>query len=117
MGFIINWLSSSPLQNQNTHSKNHFLWLAVHEDGVSFLEQSTMVCLHSYCYSEVATFGEHGDDFMLVVSPRRSSTSRQKPSHATTVQAEKILLSMSKLKVSGLCVYDLSGNTGAVEAN
>ena len=102
--------------------KNMAIWLAVNEKGVSLLNTTLSVSgggcgLHhtvsiltmpslffnylqkvyvSYAYNEVATFGGHGEDFMLVVnSQHRPTLSRSSPS----LQTEKILLSMPKMKV------------------
>ncbi len=52
----------------------------------------------SYSYSEVSTFGGHGDDFVLVVSPQHKSPGNQ-------LQSEKILLAMPKLQVRPLLQY------------
>ena len=95
-----------------TLQKNANLWLAVHEDGVSFLHSNNMVTLshattlcHNYCvfrkqklivtytYKEIATFGGHGDDFMLVVNSTQ-------PVISPAVQTEKIIIAMPKFKVS-----------------
>ena len=60
----------------------------------------------SYNYKEIATFGGHCDDFMLVInSCKRTGRSLTTPSlfnaqNEHSVHTEKIILSMSKLKVS-----------------
>ena len=55
-----------------------------------------MESLASYSYSEVSTFGSHGNDFMLVVSPRQDGSS------TTGNLVEKLLLAMPQVKVRNL---------------
>ena len=52
-----------------------------------------MESLASYSYSELSTFGSHGNDFMLVVSPRQDGSS------TTGNLVEKLLLAMPQVKV------------------
>jgi len=80
-------------QKKYSSQKTHAIWLAVDEEGTSLLERSTMECLASYRYSEVSTFGSHGNDFMLVVSPHHNS------SDTGGNLVEKLLLVMPKVKV------------------
>ena len=81
-------------QKKYSSQKTYAIWLAVGEEGSSLLERSTMECLASYSYSEVSTFGSHGDDFMLVVSPHTNS------SDTGGNLVEKLLLAMPKVKVN-----------------
>ena len=86
--FLQEWFSSNKLRS---------IWLAVHEDGVSLLDSSSMECLVSYSYNEVSTFGCHGDtDFVLVVSPQQQISPSER---GKLLQSEKLLLTMPKLKV------------------
>ena len=96
--YTINFLSNPCTvymctQKKYSSQKTHAIWLAVDEEGTSLLERSTMECLASYRYSEVSTFGSHGDDFMLVVSPHHNS------SDTGGNLVEKLLLVMPKVKV------------------
>ena len=83
-------------QKRYSSQKTNTIWLAVHEDGLSLLERNTMESLASYSYSEVSTFGSHGNDFMLVVSPRQDGSS------TTGNLVEKLLLAMPQVKVRNL---------------
>ena len=80
-------------QKRYSSQKTNTIWLAVHEDGLSLLERNTMESLGSYSYSEISTFGSHGNDFMLVVSPRQDGSS------TTGNLVEKLLLAMPQVKV------------------
>ena len=109
-----------------TNMKNGPVWLAIHEAGITLLNANLLVSINgllffykiksiyiiynfqnkpivTYSYKEVATFGSHGDDFMLVVNSRRRTLrpypSSSSSSQATPFHTEKIILSMSKLKV------------------
>lgn len=78
-----------------TPMRNAAVWLAVHEDGVSLLHINNMKLIIFYKYKEVATFGGHGEDFMLVINSQQ-----KRISHSTTsLQTEKIILSMPKVKI------------------
>uniref|UniRef100_A0A671EKY6 Pleckstrin homology, MyTH4 and FERM domain containing H2 n=1 Tax=Rhinolophus ferrumequinum TaxID=59479 RepID=A0A671EKY6_RHIFE len=67
-----------------------FLWLAVHEDGLSILEYNSMRLVVSYVYKSLMTFGGYQDDFMIVIN---NTHSKDKPT-------EKLLFAMAKPKVS-----------------
>ena len=54
-----------------------------------------MNVIASYEYSEVSTFGGHGDDFVLVVCPCQ----KRPPDAGNLLKSEKLLLAMPKLKV------------------
>ncbi|ELK14747.1 Pleckstrin like proteiny domain-containing family H member 2 [Pteropus alecto] len=66
-----------------------FLWLAIHEDGLSILEFSSMRLIVSYVYKSLMTFGGFQDDFMVVVN---NTHSKDKPT-------EKLLFAMAKPKI------------------
>ncbi|XP_072830073.1 pleckstrin homology domain-containing family H member 2-like isoform X2 [Vicugna pacos] len=66
-----------------------FLWLAVHEDGLSILEYSSMRLIVSYVYKSLMTFGGYQDDFMIVIN---NTHSKDKPT-------EKLLFAMAKPKI------------------
>ena len=72
------------------------VWLAVNEDGISLLSPSSMDTRQVYSYDQLTAFGEDGDHLVLV-------TSSQPGSHSNT-ETEKVLLVMSKAKVS---IYSL----------
>ncbi|XP_060042931.1 pleckstrin homology domain-containing family H member 2 isoform X3 [Erinaceus europaeus] len=65
------------------------LWLAIHEEGVSILEHSSMRPVVSHSYKSLMTFGGCRDDFMIVIS---SAHPKDKP-------PEKLLFAMAKPKV------------------
>ena len=44
------------------------VWLAVHEDGISVLDHTSMQFQVRYPYDSIVTFGGCQDDFMLVVT-------------------------------------------------
>nr|XP_015218797.1 PREDICTED: pleckstrin homology domain-containing family H member 2 [Lepisosteus oculatus] len=68
-------------------------WLAVHEDGISVLEYSSMRLLVSYMHRNLMTFGGCKDDFMLVVGQSiGNSPAKDKPT-------EKHLFAMDKPKI------------------
>ncbi|XP_036080155.1 pleckstrin homology domain-containing family H member 2 isoform X3 [Rousettus aegyptiacus] len=66
-----------------------FLWLAIHEDGLSILEFNSMRLIVSYVYKSLMTFGGFQDDFMVVVN---NTHSKDKPT-------EKLLFAMAKPKI------------------
>ncbi|PNI47952.1 PLEKHH2 isoform 5 [Pan troglodytes] len=66
-----------------------FLWLAVHEDGLSLLEYNSMRLIVSYVYKSLMTFGGYQDDFMVVIN---NTHSKDKPT-------EKLLFAMAKPKL------------------
>uniref|UniRef100_A0A5F9CJL0 Pleckstrin homology domain-containing family H member 2 n=1 Tax=Oryctolagus cuniculus TaxID=9986 RepID=A0A5F9CJL0_RABIT len=66
-----------------------FLWLAIHEDGLSILEYTSMRLIVSYVYKSLMTFGGYQDDFMVVIN---NTHSKDKPT-------EKLLFSMAKPKI------------------
>ncbi|XP_069464563.1 pleckstrin homology domain-containing family H member 2 [Ambystoma mexicanum] len=75
-------LSPSPMESTIT-------WLAVHEDGISILEYSSMRLLTTYVHKNLMTFGGYRDDFMLVVG---SGHTKEKPT-------EKLIFAMEKPKI------------------
>ncbi|OXB65485.1 hypothetical protein ASZ78_014836 [Callipepla squamata] len=66
-----------------------FIWFAVHEDGISILDYSTMRLTVTYTYKNLMTFGGYQDDFMLVVNDAQTKD------RAT----EKLLFAMAKPKI------------------
>ncbi|KAM5292338.1 pleckstrin homology domain-containing family H member 2 isoform 2-T2 [Ctenodactylus gundi] len=68
---------------------NTFIWLAVHENGLSILEHTSMRLVVSYAYKSLMTFGGYQDDFMVVIS---NTHSKDKPT-------EKLLFAMAKPKI------------------
>lgn len=54
-------------------------------------------CLLSHSFKEITTFGSHGDDFMLVVSPQ-PGIYPVRPEQVTP-EALKYFISMPKLQV------------------
>ncbi|XP_006159972.1 pleckstrin homology domain-containing family H member 2 isoform X2 [Tupaia chinensis] len=66
-----------------------FIWLAVHEDGLSVLEYNSMRLIVSYVYKSLMTFGGYQDDFMVVIN---NTHSKDKPT-------EKLLFAMAKPKI------------------
>uniref|UniRef100_A0A8B9LQY0 Pleckstrin homology domain containing, family H (with MyTH4 domain) member 2 n=1 Tax=Astyanax mexicanus TaxID=7994 RepID=A0A8B9LQY0_ASTMX len=82
----------SPSQ-QSTH-----VWLAVHEDGLSVLEFTSIKLLVSHSHKNIVTFGGCRKNFMLVVSQSSgSNTAREKPTekHLFTMSASKVRISSS----------------------
>ncbi|XP_029031270.1 pleckstrin homology domain-containing family H member 2 [Betta splendens] len=65
------------------------VWLAVHEDGISFLEHNSIKPLVSQPYKNLITFGGCKEDFMLVVG---TNTGKDKPTekHLFAMDASKI---------------------------
>uniref|UniRef100_A0A8C3SPV6 Pleckstrin homology, MyTH4 and FERM domain containing H2 n=1 Tax=Chelydra serpentina TaxID=8475 RepID=A0A8C3SPV6_CHESE len=76
--------AAKPLTTSTLESS--FVWLVVHEDGISILEYIT------YVHKSLMTFGGYQDDFMLVVN---NAQSKDKPN-------EKLLFAMAKPKVGTL---------------
>ncbi|KAK2506595.1 hypothetical protein MC885_019497, partial [Smutsia gigantea] len=68
---------------------NTFTWLAIHENGLSILEYTSMRLIVSYVYKSLMTFGGHQDDFMIVIN---NTQSKDKPT-------EKLLFAMAKPKI------------------
>ncbi|XP_039597638.1 pleckstrin homology domain-containing family H member 1 isoform X2 [Polypterus senegalus] len=68
------------------------LWLAVSEDGISFLEYSTMRLILTYPYQSVMTFGGCRDDFMIVVSQVKDGISGKRT-------INKLVFAMPKPKI------------------
>uniref|UniRef100_A0A8C9N6M8 Pleckstrin homology, MyTH4 and FERM domain containing H2 n=1 Tax=Serinus canaria TaxID=9135 RepID=A0A8C9N6M8_SERCA len=64
-----------------------FIWFAVHEDGISILDYSSMVI--TYTYKSLMTFGGYQDDFMLVVNNAQTKDK----------STEKHLFAMTKPKI------------------
>uniref|UniRef100_A0A8C5NZJ6 Pleckstrin homology domain containing, family H (with MyTH4 domain) member 2 n=1 Tax=Jaculus jaculus TaxID=51337 RepID=A0A8C5NZJ6_JACJA len=67
---------------------NTFMWLAIHENGLSILEYSSMRLVVSYVYRSLVTFGGHQDDFMVVIN-----------THAKDNPTERLLFAMAKPKI------------------
>lgn len=67
---------------------NNCVWLAVHENGLSILEYTSMRLVTSYMYKGLMTFGGYQEDFMVVVSTQ----SKDRPT-------EKLLFAMAKHKI------------------
>ncbi|XP_062851074.1 pleckstrin homology domain-containing family H member 2 [Trichomycterus rosablanca] len=56
------------------------VWIAVHEDGLTVLEFTSIKLLVSFSYKNIVTFGGCHQDFMLVVSQSSGgNTERKKP--------------------------------------
>ncbi|XP_078413292.1 pleckstrin homology domain-containing family H member 2 isoform X2 [Cetorhinus maximus] len=69
------------------------VWLAVHENGISILEYSSMRLITTYMYKSIVTFGGCRDDFMLVVGKTADNAcTKDKPT-------QKLLFAMSKPKI------------------
>ncbi|XP_030355097.1 pleckstrin homology domain-containing family H member 2 [Strigops habroptila] len=66
-----------------------FIWFAVHEDGISILDYSSMRLTVTYTYKSLMTFGGYQDDFMLVVNNAQ----------AKDKTTEKHLFAMTKPKI------------------
>ncbi|TSK42142.1 Pleckstrin homology domain-containing family H member 2 [Bagarius yarrelli] len=72
------------------------VWVAVHEDGLSVLDFTSMKLLVSFSYKSIITFGGCHQDFMLVVAQKSgSNTAREKPT-------EKHMFTMSTFKIREL---------------
>ncbi|MGH0173914.1 UNVERIFIED_CONTAM: hypothetical protein FKN15_070792 [Acipenser sinensis] len=69
------------------------VWLAVHKDGISVLEYSSMRLLVSYGPRNLMTFGGCRDDFMLVVGQSSGN------GHPKDKPTEKYLFAMPKPKI------------------
>ncbi|XP_063117911.1 pleckstrin homology domain-containing family H member 2 isoform X10 [Rattus norvegicus] len=67
---------------------NNFIWLAVHENGLSILEYTSMRLVTGYVYKSVMTFGGYQEDFMVVISTQ----AKDRPT-------EKLLFAMAKPKI------------------
>ncbi|NWV02042.1 PKHH2 protein, partial [Upupa epops] len=65
------------------------IWFAVHEDGVSILDYSSMRLTVTYTYKSLMTFGGYQDDFMLVVNNNQTKDK----------STEKHLFAMTKPKI------------------
>ncbi|XP_038607130.1 pleckstrin homology domain-containing family H member 2 isoform X2 [Tachyglossus aculeatus] len=72
-----------------TSQESPNVWLAVHQDGISVLEHTSMRLMVTYGYKSLMTFGGYRDDFMLVVSTVR-------PQGEST---DKLLFAMAKPKI------------------
>ncbi|RMC12467.1 hypothetical protein DUI87_09984 [Hirundo rustica rustica] len=66
-----------------------FIWFAVHEDGISILDYSSMRPTVTYTYKSLMTFGGYQDDFMLVVNNAQTKDK----------STEKYLFAMTKPKI------------------
>uniref|UniRef100_A0A8C0ZD49 Pleckstrin homology, MyTH4 and FERM domain containing H2 n=1 Tax=Cyanistes caeruleus TaxID=156563 RepID=A0A8C0ZD49_CYACU len=75
-----------------------FIWFAVHEDGISILDYSSMRLTVTYTYKSLMTFGGYQDDFMLVVNNAQTKDK----------STEKHLFAMTKPKV-GILSETLKG--------
>ncbi|KAM9476627.1 pleckstrin homology domain-containing family H member 2 isoform 1-T1 [Clarias gariepinus] len=81
----------SPSSLQSTH-----VWVAVHEDGLSVLDFTSMKLLVTVPHKNVVTFGGCRQDFMLVVTQSSgSNNAKEKPT-------EKHLFTMSTFKIREL---------------
>ncbi|XP_041132638.1 pleckstrin homology domain-containing family H member 1-like isoform X2 [Polyodon spathula] len=83
--FTVKPVPPSPLEQTLT-------WLAVGEDGVSVLEYNTMRLVMTYPYQSVMTFGGCCDDFMIVVSQPKDTSSGKRT-------VEKLVFAMAKPKI------------------
>ncbi|ELW47296.1 Pleckstrin homology domain-containing family H member 2 [Tupaia chinensis] len=83
-----------------------FIWLAVHEDGLSVLEYNSMRLIVSYVYKSLMTFGGYQDDFMVVIN---NTHSKDKPT-------EKLLFAMAKPKPKDIAhFWELGGGTSLLD--
>ncbi|XP_059087273.1 uncharacterized protein CG43867-like isoform X9 [Tigriopus californicus] len=57
-----------------TENERSDVWLAVHEDGISVLDYTSMQFQVRYSYDSIVTFGGCQDDFMLVISSEDLAT-------------------------------------------
>lgn len=69
-------------------SGNTFVWLAIHENGLSVLEYTSMRLVVSYVYKSLMTFGGCQDNFMVVIN-----------THSKDRPTEKLLFAMAKPKI------------------
>ncbi|MGH0164668.1 UNVERIFIED_CONTAM: hypothetical protein FKN15_047360 [Acipenser sinensis] len=84
--------------------------LAVHEDGISVLEYSSMRLLVSYGPRNLMTFGGCRDDFMLVVGQSSSN------GHPKDKPTEKLLFAMPKPKPKDIAhFWELGGGTSLAD--
>ncbi|XP_054024594.1 pleckstrin homology domain-containing family H member 2, partial [Dryobates pubescens] len=81
--------AAKPLATSSASAEKSFIWFAVHEDGISILDYSSMRLTVTYTYKSLLTFGGYQDDFMLVVN------NAQKKDKST----EKYLFAMTKPKI------------------
>ncbi|XP_068014941.1 pleckstrin homology domain-containing family H member 2 isoform X3 [Melanerpes formicivorus] len=81
--------AAKPLATSSASVEKSFIWFAVHEDGISILDYSSMRLTVTYTYKSLLTFGGYQDDFMLVVN------NAQKRDKST----EKHLFAMTKPKI------------------
>ncbi|XP_054675712.1 pleckstrin homology domain-containing family H member 2 isoform X2 [Grus americana] len=72
-----------------TSSVEKSIWFAVHEDGISILDYSSMRLTVTYTYKSLMTFGGYQDDFMLVVNNAQTKDK----------STEKHLFAMTKPKI------------------
>ncbi|XP_053880166.1 pleckstrin homology domain-containing family H member 2 isoform X1 [Malaclemys terrapin pileata] len=79
--------AAKPLTTSTLESS--YVWLVVHEDGISILEYSFLQLIVTYVHKSLMTFGGYQDDFMLVVN---NAQSKDKPN-------EKLLFAMAKPKI------------------
>ncbi|KAM4665190.1 pleckstrin homology domain-containing family H member 1 [Discoglossus pictus] len=68
-------------------------WIAVHEDGISILDYSTMQVMAFYHYPSVLTFGGCREDFMMVVEQMSDSCTAKS-------FIVKLLFIMTKAKIA-----------------
>ncbi|XP_069495090.1 pleckstrin homology domain-containing family H member 1 [Ambystoma mexicanum] len=71
--------------------EDNLVWLAVHEDGISLLDYSTMHLKMSHPYNSVMTFGGYREDFMIVVEQGNGSLGKK--------TLEKLIFAMEKPKI------------------
>ncbi|KAK3573997.1 hypothetical protein QTP86_034367, partial [Hemibagrus guttatus] len=72
------------------------VWVAVHEDGLSVLDFTSMKLLVSFSHKNIVTFGGCRQDYVLVVTQSSgSNTAREKPT-------KKHLFTMSTFKIREL---------------
>ncbi|XP_044866224.1 pleckstrin homology domain-containing family H member 2 isoform X2 [Mauremys mutica] len=79
--------AAKPLTTSTLESS--YVWLVVHEDGISILEYSFLRLIVTYVHKSLMTFGGYQDAFMLVVN---NAQSKDKPN-------EKLLFAMAKPKI------------------
>ncbi|KAJ7422083.1 pleckstrin like proteiny, MyTH4 and FERM domain containing H2 [Willisornis vidua] len=83
-----------------------FIWFAVHEDGISILDYSSMRLTVTYTYKSLMTFGGYQDDFMLVVNNAQTKDK----------STEKHLFAMTKPKPKDVAhFWELGGGTSLLE--
>ncbi|XP_048152407.1 pleckstrin homology domain-containing family H member 2 isoform X4 [Corvus hawaiiensis] len=79
--------AAKPLETASV--ERSFIWFAVHEDGISILDYSSMRLTVTYTYKSLMTFGGYQDDFMLVVNNAQTKDK----------STEKHLFAMTKPKI------------------